>query len=171
MGTSSLACKDNADSDESETSVALADKESRFLTTVMMRNMPNNMRRQMLLDLIDSQGFKGSYDFVYLPVDFKSHRGLGYSFINFSNAETAERFKEHFSGFCDWSFQSDKVCEMTYSEGLQGLNAHIERYRNSPVMHESMPEECQPLLFVEGERVPFPKPTKRIRAPHQSPKK
>merc|ERR1719163_748335 len=34
--------------------------------TVMLRNLPNNYTRAMLLKLIDSEGFGGKYDFVYL---------------------------------------------------------------------------------------------------------
>lgn len=135
------------------------------LTTIMMRNLPNNMTRSTLLALIDSQGFEGCYDFLYLPTDFRSQAGLGYSFVNFEDSETASRFRDHFSGFRDWSFQSEKVCTTTWSS-TQGRDAHTERYRNSPVMHESMPDEAKPLLFKDGSRVPFPKPTKRLRPPH-----
>jgi hypothetical protein len=140
-------------------------------TTIMMRNIPNNMTRTMLLDLVNAEGFVGSYDFLYLPVDFKSRVGLGYSFINFIDAEVASRFFQHFSGFCHWGLRSDKVCEVTWSESIQGRDAHVERYMNSPVMHESIADECKPVLFKDGERMPFPAPTKRIRAPRQFPKK
>jgi hypothetical protein len=139
------------------------------LTTMVMRNIPNNMSRDMLLSLIDAEGFKGSYDFVYLPLDFKAMVGLGYSFINFINSEEAVRFQEHFSGFCSWNLRSDKVCQVTWSESLQGRDAHIERYRNSPVMHESMADGCKPVVYKDGERTAFPEPTKRIRAPRQRP--
>jgi hypothetical protein len=136
-------------------------------TTVMMRNLPNNMTRSTLLALIDAQGFEGCYDFFYLPTDFRSQAGLGYSFVNFEVSETALRFRDHFSGFRDWSFQSEKVCTTMWSS-TQGRDAHIERYRNSPVMHESLLDEAKPLLFKDGNRVPFPAPTKRLRPPHIS---
>ena len=47
-------------------------------TTVMLRNMPNHYTRDMLLELVDSMGFEGCYDFAYLPVVFKPQAGLGY---------------------------------------------------------------------------------------------
>lgn len=140
---------------------------SEVLTTVMMRNVPNNMTRNMLLDILNAQGFAGLYDFVYLPMDFKNMVGLGYSFVNLVDSEAAKRFHAHFSSFQNWGLQSDKVCEVTWSDTLQGRDAHVERYRNSPVMHESMPDECKPLIFQDGERMPFPWPTRRIRAPRQ----
>jgi len=47
---------------------------------------------------------------------------------------------------------------------LQGLSANIGRYRNSPVMHEDVPEHLKPLLFINGHFVCFPPPTRRLRA-------
>lgn len=145
--------------------------EPNLLTTVMMRNIPINMTREMLLQLMNAEGFVGSYDFVYLPMDFKKMVGLGYSFINLVDGLAARRFHAHFSGFDRWGIQTEKVCEMAWSDALQGKDAHIERYRNSPVMHHSMPDDCKPLLFDDGERQPFPEPTKRIRAPRQWPQR
>merc|ERR1740123_2226645 len=40
-------------------------------TTVMLRNLPNDYTRDMLLALLDKEGFQGKYNFVYLPMDFK----------------------------------------------------------------------------------------------------
>lgn len=149
----------------------LANIPPHLYTTVMMRNIPNSMTRDALLGLIDAEGFRDCYDFFYLPLDFKNMVGLGYSFVNLLDPETAKRFHEHFSGFSGWgsAVSSEKVCEVSWSNALQGRDAHIERYRNSPVMHESMPEEAKPMLFENGERVTFPEPTKRIRVPKKRP--
>jgi len=170
-GLSSYAASISIDDDfaEDEPNGAFAGKARHLPTTVVMQNIPNNMKRDMLLDLINAEGFKGSYDFVYLPLDFKGMVGLGYSFINFIDFEEAVRFQEHFSGFCSWSVKSNKVCEVTWSKSLQGKDAHIERYRNSPLMHESMADGCKPVVYKDGERIAFPEPTKRIRAPRQWP--
>eukprot|EP00929_Paragymnodinium_shiwhaense_P120457 TRINITY_DN92409_c0_g1_i1.p1 TRINITY_DN92409_c0_g1~~TRINITY_DN92409_c0_g1_i1.p1 ORF type:complete len:514 (-),score=147.09 TRINITY_DN92409_c0_g1_i1:185-1726(-) len=134
-------------------------------TTVMMRHLPNDYTRDMLCDLLDCEGFKRMYDFVYLPIDFNRCAGLGYAFVNFAVHEDADRARKHFEGFTRWRVQSHKVCEVNWGEPLQGLAAHIERFRNSPVMHEGVPHEYKPALFENGVRVPFPEPTKRIRAP------
>lgn len=138
----------------------------RAKTTVMMRNIPFYYMRSKLLGLLDEHGFSSCcYDMVYLPIDFGSGTGFGYAFINFvSNAE-AERFKEHFQGFKNWFQPSDKVCEVDWSCTHQSLAAHIARYRNSPVMHESVPDEHKPMLFEQGIRVDFPAPTKKLRPP------
>merc|ERR1712185_366356 len=136
-------------------------------TSVMMRNLPNNFTRQMLLELLETEGFTGCFDFVYLPIDFHSGSGLGYAFLNLATPDAAEAFRAHFTGFNKWRMASDKICQVTWSDSIQGLQAHIDRYRNSPVMHESVPEDHRPLLFSGLEQVVFPAPTKKIRAPRR----
>jgi len=151
-------------------SVAAADSEE-WRTTVMIRNMPNNYTRDMLLELVDSMGFAGSYDFAYLPIDFQSQAGLGYAFLNFVSVADALRCFSDFDGFSNWKVPSEKVCTVTWSSPTQGLEAHIDRYRNSPVMHYSLTEDWKPILLQQGRRVPFPLPTKAIKTPkdHQLP--
>jgi hypothetical protein len=134
-------------------------------TTVMWKNIPNNYTRDQLLSLIDLQGFAGYYDFFYSPIDFTNNALMGYAFINFVSTEDADRFYHHFEGFTDWSLRSEKVSQVTWSKPLQGLEGHIERYRNSPVMHADIPDDYRPVLFRGGVRIPFPHPTKRLRAP------
>jgi len=134
-------------------------------TTLMLRNIPNNYSRDMLIDLLDREGFTSCYDFVYLPVDFHRLAGLGYAFVNFAKIEYAEQAKQHFQGFDRWAVTSHKVCDVKWGEPLQGLAAHLDRYRNSPVMHEDVPEQYKPVYLQNGARQPFPVPTKRIRPP------
>jgi len=135
------------------------------MTTVMMRNIPSDYTGLMLLKLLDTNGFNGSYDLVYLPMDYNNCVGFGYAFINFVSSQAASGFRQAFEGFTDWGLASDKVCEVCWSSVLQGLEAHIERYRNSPVMHEAVPDAFKPLLFAGGQRISFPAPTKNIRPP------
>jgi len=150
-----IECK-NMDSDEAS---------DEWRTTVMLRNMPNNYTRDMLLELVNSMGFAGCYDFAYLPVDFKSQAGLGYAFINFVSTAEAQRCFDCFEGFSEWKVPSEKVCTVTWGSPYQGLEAHIERYQNSPVMHHSIPDEWKPVLLDQGVRITFPAPTKPIKTP------
>lgn len=136
------------------------------LTTVMLRNLPNRYTRAMLLDMLD-EDFAGRYDFVYLPIDFKTHNGLGYAFVDLNSPEDAKAFRSHFEGFSRWCLQSDKICTVSWSHpAQQGLSAHVERYRNSPVMHSTVCDEWKPAVFSGGVRVPFPSPTRKLRVPH-----
>jgi len=134
-------------------------------TTVMLRNLPNDYNREMLLQLLDAHGFAGHFDFVYLPIDFKRKAGLGYAFVNMTTAAAAEHAFATMQGFVAWQFCSSKVLEVSWGEPLQGLEAHIDRYRNSPVMHADVPENFRPLLFQGGVVVPFPQPTKKVQKP------
>jgi len=134
-------------------------------TTVMLRNIPNRYTSSTLLALLDERGFRGLYDFVYLPMDFQNGVNLGYAFVNLLVHEDALTFKSAFHGFDDWLYDSAKVSETSWAHPHQGLAEHVERYRNSPVMHPCMPDEYKPMVFHCGMRVPFPMPTKAIKAP------
>lgn len=134
-------------------------------TTVMLRNLPNNYSRSMLMEMLDTEGFLGQYNFFYLPIDFKSGASLGYAFVNLVSQAAVQRFWAEFNGFSRWVLPSHKVCEVAWSAPYQGLAAHLERYRNSPLMHENVPDEYKPVLLVDGVRSEFPPPTKKLRAP------
>jgi len=131
----------------------------------MMRNLPNNYSRTMILELMDAQGFEGMYDFVYLPIDFSTQSNIGYAFVNLTSAPTARRFWRVFEGFSDWAIPSRKICTLCWSDPCQGLDQNVERYRNSPVMCESVPEQHKPAVFSQGAQVEFPAPLKRLRPP------
>jgi len=134
-------------------------------TTLMFRNLPNDYNRSTLLHMLDSEGFAGTYNLVYLPTDFRNFAGFGYAFVNFVTHDEAKRAKVSFQGFVRWRVPSRKTCDVVWSGPVQGLQAHTERYRNSPVMHDSVPDEYKPAVFADGIRVTFPAPTKRIRPP------
>jgi hypothetical protein len=134
-------------------------------TTLMLRNIPNGYTRDMLLQLLDGEGFQGLYDLLFVPWDFNRLAGLGYAFVNFTSNDNAAKAMQHFQGFGNWLVESQKRCEVVWGAPLQGLDAHVEHYRNTPVMHKSVPECYKPALFKDGQRQPFPGPTKSLRAP------
>lgn len=134
-------------------------------TTVMLKNIPNNYTRNMFLEMLDEHGFVGLYDFVYLPCDFHRDANLGYAFVNVIDDGTVTSLWKTFDGFSNWALPTAKVCQVSWSGPHQGLEAHVERYRNSPVMHKSVRDQYKPMIFNEGVRQPFPPPTKRVKAP------
>lgn len=135
------------------------------MTTLMLRNVPNDYTREMVLELLDALGFAGRYDFIYYPSDFTRNAGLGYAFVNMLTPNDAKQVRWVLEGFRQWSVPSSKVCSVGWSVPCQGLESNIERYRNSPVMHKSVPDEFKPAVFRDGQRVPFPKPTRKVRRP------
>jgi hypothetical protein len=140
-------------------------------TTLMVRNIPNSYTSSSLVELFEEKGHYGKFDFVYLPIDFRTGVNLGYAFVNLLDNLDAQQFIHDFNGFRDWSLESLKICEVSWADPYQGLEDHVERYRNSPVMHEMMPDDYKPRVYVAGVRVPFPEPTKRIRAPRMRPQR
>jgi len=115
-----------------------------------------------LTTILDQQGFAACYDFAHVPVNFQDMAGLSYALVNMTNNAVAQQALRHFQGF---PISPSNVCSVAWSSPNQGLEAHIARYRNSPMMHESVPSEYKPALYCSGVPVDFPEPTKRLRAP------
>eukprot|EP00404_Azadinium_spinosum_P007358 CAMPEP_0180455326 /NCGR_PEP_ID=MMETSP1036_2-20121128/20737_1 /TAXON_ID=632150 /ORGANISM="Azadinium spinosum, Strain 3D9" /LENGTH=269 /DNA_ID=CAMNT_0022461875 /DNA_START=171 /DNA_END=977 /DNA_ORIENTATION=+ len=135
-------------------------------TTVMLRNLPNNYDRAALLAMFNAEGFVAQYDFVYLPFDFTTGSNLGYAFVNLVNSTQVKRFWNTFEGTSKWTIPSHKICRLSWvEEKHSGFQENIERWRNSPVMHEQVPDEYKPLIFSGTFPVSFPPPTKSIRKP------
>lgn len=136
-------------------------------STVIMRNIPSKCSRSQLLALFEKAGFKQDLAMIYLPMDFSTQAAFGYAFITLTSSESAIRFLQHFNGFSDWERKcaAEKICSVSWCAEHEHLDVHIERYRNSPVMHETVPDSYKPVLFSGGERIPFPSPTKHIRKP------
>jgi len=134
-------------------------------TSVMLRNLPSGFSCRQLLNLLDSSGFLGKYDFVYQPVNFETMTCLNHAFVNFVSPADAERFKEQLEEFSDWTIPSESKCQVVWNDKHQGLAALVDRYRNSPVMHPDIPEECKPILLSAGKRMKFPPPTQRVKSP------
>ncbi|CAM9596094.1 unnamed protein product, partial [Heterosigma akashiwo] len=126
-------------------------------TTVMVRNIPNKYTQQMLLDEINAE-FEGTYDFFYLPIDFKNRCNVGYAFVNFLSARTIPAFHRRFDGQRWGTFNSEKVCAIAYAR-LQGRRAMIARFQNSSLLAKE--GRYRPLLFhsagpLAGRPEPFP---------------
>ncbi|XP_058217422.1 protein terminal ear1 homolog [Rhododendron vialii] len=135
-------------------------------TTVMIRNIPNQFRRHMLMEFLDNlcmdQNHKSNqlgsnpplfeYDFLYLPMDFRRNNNYGYAFVNFTSAMAANMVSEI---LCDYKWgafkdvnggtvHSRKVCEITWARS-QGKAEMVERFRNSHFMCSD--SEYLPVVF------------------------
>jgi RNA recognition motif-containing protein len=131
----------------------------------MLKNLPLSFTRESLVELLDKQGFNLMYDFVYLPRDFGSGSSLGYALVNLTSQAAVDDFWARFEGFAEWEIPSDEVCSVEWSEPHQGLSVHVARYRNSPVMHSTVPESWKPAIFAMGRQTSFPPPTRKLKAP------
>lgn len=128
-------------------------------TTFMIRNIPNKYTQQMLIDCIN-ETHAGTYDFLYLRIDFKNKCNVGYAFINFINVESVISFYKNRDGKKWKLFNSDKKCALSYAN-IQGKDALIRKFKNSQVMDED-PAYKPKLFYTEGvnkgKEQPFPKP-------------
>ncbi|KAI5351761.1 hypothetical protein L3X38_004652 [Prunus dulcis] len=61
------------------------------------QNIPNKYTSKMLLSAIDER-HRGTYDFIYLPIDFKNKCNVGYAFINMTDPRMIVPFYQSFNG-------------------------------------------------------------------------
>lgn len=86
----------------------------------------------------------GTYDFVYLRIDFKSGCNVGYAFINFSDVHGMISLIDRIERRSWIGFRSSKAAEISYAT-IQGREALVQKFRNSSVMQET--PFCRPRLF------------------------
>ncbi|XP_074570648.1 protein terminal ear1-like [Curcuma longa] len=128
-------------------------------TTVMIRHLPNKFKKENLLSLLDKHcmeenqkidgeeenGKLSEFDFLYLPMDFKTGSNLGYAFVNFTNANGACRLYDFLHNF-DWkSVGSCKKCAVAYAR-IQGLTALQQHFQSSTFVCQS--DEFLPVCFA-----------------------
>ncbi|KAJ4961211.1 hypothetical protein NE237_021121 [Protea cynaroides] len=126
-------------------------------TTFMIKNIPNKYTSKMLLAAIDEH-HQGTYDFIYLPIDFKNKCNVGYAFINMIDPLHIVPFYQAFNGKKWEKFNSEKVASLAYAR-IQGKTALIAHFQNSSLMNED--KRCRPILFHSdgpnaGDQEPFP---------------
>lgn len=135
-------------------------------TSLMLQNLPAECTNTMMVQMLDSAGLSGKYDFVYAPTDFRTYTAFGYAFVNFTTNKNAVQAMDVLSGLICPTWSEQKAAfEVSWCETHQGLKVHVNKYQNSPVMHPSVLDEYKPLLFKNGVRQPFPPPTKVIKEP------
>lgn len=126
-------------------------------TTLMIKNIPNKYTSKMLLAAIDEH-HRGTYDFIYLPIDFKNKCNVGYAFVNMIDPLHIVPFHQAFNGKKWEKFNSEKVASLAYAR-IQGKTALIAHFQNSSLMNED--KRCRPILFHTdgpnaGDQEPFP---------------
>ncbi|KAJ6472524.1 RNA recognition motif 2-domain-containing protein [Mycena sanguinolenta] len=128
-------------------------------TTVMIKNIPNEMTDQDLMAYIGSVCAR-KIDF-YLRMDFTNGCNVGYAFVNFITVQDLLHFAKAKLGE-KWNiFSSEKALQMSYAN-YQGKEALVEKFKNSCIMDESL--AWQPKIFYtdgpeKGLPEPFPPPS------------
>jgi hypothetical protein len=139
-----------------ESSVPRAQFSGGSATTLMLKNIPNRVTREDLVDEILTKMPAGSFDFMYLPVDFASKAGFGYAFVNCTSEEAVELFISTFHKrrlACAGGVYS-KPLEVTIAR-VQGFTANVNRLISSPVLFQAE-EGSLPLIFNRNQvSIPF----------------
>jgi hypothetical protein len=105
VSTTDDAAQNTSDADNSATSAECPDGQQQEITTQMICALPFQITGDRLIAAIDTLGFAGLYDFVYIPSrSTKKHPKLkqgnvGYGFVNFRHPEDAAQFATAFSGY------------------------------------------------------------------------
>ncbi|KAK4424109.1 protein terminal ear1 [Sesamum alatum] len=134
-------------------------------TTVMIKNIPYDCPRQELINLLDGfchveneksasrkgaaeEHFTSAYDFLYLPIDFRTKKSRGFAFVNFTDANTVWKFFDAFHmrnwGAVDrkkWPKRIEVVCAK-----IQGKEALVNHFSQS--MFECETDEFLPVGFT-----------------------
>ena len=114
----------------------------------MIRNIPNKYNQEIMMGLLEEAGLMGTFDFFYLPIDFRNKCGLGYAFVNFLSHADAVRAYAAFHNRRWDEFNSKKVCEITYGR-VQGQDELVQHFKTAKF--PSTDAEYCPLVFARDE--------------------
>jgi len=106
-----------------------AGKAAQPMTTVMVRNIACRYTKEQVMEFIDNLGLKGTYDFLYLPLNPVRRANLGYIFINFTSFQAVEECKRLLNGKPLGPSTTEKRCEVALArvQGQANITAHFRR--------------------------------------------
>jgi hypothetical protein len=113
----------------------------------MIRNIPNRYTREMILtELNEKQTVSGTYDFLYLPIDFQNSCNLGYAFVNMVSPSAVVRLYNNMHGY-PWKLsRSSKICQLVWGR-LQGKEALMAHFRGTVHLNNT-PSAYRPIAIA-----------------------
>jgi hypothetical protein len=112
----------------------------RDVTTLMVKNLPNRMRVDQLVEKMNELGFAQRCDYVYMPMDWQTHANKGFAFANFVTAEDAMDFAEKIEG-----------------NNLFGVSGSGKRMTTSPACRQGVVENLRSVSYTcRKDKVNFP---------------
>jgi len=102
-------------------------------TTLMLRNLPEHILQQDLINALTAAGFGGQFDFCYMPSIFATGKGKGYAFINLKTADAAEALRSAWEGRSPLG-KSGKGRLRTSLARIQGRDANIRKWNTQKAM-------------------------------------
>jgi hypothetical protein len=117
------------------------------VVTVMVRQIPWHWTQLMFVRAVLQRGFKGLFDFIYLPVDIKKGTNVGYGFINFIDPVHAIAFRKAFNHtFLEARSRPQKEPLCVHPASVQGYEANRQHFSKTKTGHKTNPQ-FSPLYF------------------------
>ncbi|KAL9229107.1 hypothetical protein vseg_004615 [Gypsophila vaccaria] len=133
-------------------------------TSLMIRNIPVRYSRKELMELLEEQcrvenekiGRDGDndektvseFDFLYLPIDFKTEGNMGYAFVNFTTWQGAARLYSSWNGTqwlnCPYKTRKIRQINRAKYQGKQELKKHFQSSVFACVSDEFLPVVISP---------------------------
>lgn len=123
----------------------------------MLRNIPNKYTQEQLTEEIHEDGFDGTYNFFYLPIDTKTNANVGYAFVNFNTPDDLTRFTEAWDGHTFKTGGSKKIAKVVPSV-VQGLEQNVKNLVNKKVAQG----EHAPIVLRDGVRMSISEAAKEL---------
>lgn len=147
-----LATDGHADSNlRHAQSLALAGYGLSRYTTVVIHRLPFKYSQKKFVDEIHEAGFEGTYDFLYLPANARSHGIRGFGFINFLSSCLAEAFYRRYQG--QKLKEMDKHPLAIIPSDAQGFEQSVERYFSCWQLRST--KQCRDIMPVFYKPVPI----------------
>jgi len=134
-------------------------------TTLLFKHLPAHCTSDLLASKLNEHGLMDVYNFIYVPWNLQKQIAVGFAFVNMTSHEGATSAIARLQGCMLFSQRKDLALEICWAEQHQGLAAQIARYRDSAIMHPSVPDSFKPKVFSEGVCQPFPEPTTTLNTP------
>ena len=124
-------------------------------TTVMVKNIPTKFTCKSLTEILNTKGFNSeTYDFMYLPMDFRTRKNCGYCFINFVTSDECNRFVATFQGMQLKADTSAKCLDIVESK-RQGFNENVSVFSDLFLTSKFKNPLFKPLVKVNGDNIPL----------------
>mmetsp|Transcript_52039 Transcript_52039/g.122131 ORF Transcript_52039/g.122131 Transcript_52039/m.122131 type:complete len:291 (-) Transcript_52039:310-1182(-) len=139
-------------------------------TSLVLRNIPSDYTRQALLDLFRKLHILDFVNFLYFPIRGRDGSSLGYAFVNVRNLDSVAKFTSSIEGWPLAGRKGTTKATVHANSSMASLDALINRYRDSSIMHSAVPVTMKPMLLHFGAEVPFPPPRQALSRPSWLPR-
>lgn len=130
-------------------------------TTLIIRNLPRKFAGADLVSELTMYVPQSALDFVYVPWDRKGTNNVGYGFVNFVQAATAEEAGQGMQGQPWRTGERSRPVKVQVAH-VQGLEANLQRFA---AQGGSVEEENVPLVFSGGAPADLEAALRRLRSP------